>query len=597
MAVEAARLALEAAERDRNKNRDEQGAREAVTTQEQQILLSSYARPSLETIAKAIVRPDITGKFELKEGIVRLLSLFPFSLIGEAMEWLTNLPVGSIISWEVLSNKFIDMFFSPKKTKELRGRIANFTQRDSESLTHAWERYKGYLQDCSHHMQPKEIIGNYFIEGLKHESRVLLNATAQGQILNKTYEEMEALLELMSEGAYEYQETSRGLPQKAAGVLQVDDVAAMRADTSTLTNVMLRAFPQAQQIQPVQHIQQAACVSCGLPHDYSNCPLNPESIYYVGQQNRGVGNRGNYYENNYNTPFGKQDFHKPNNYQQPQAQPASNLEEMMKQIMLKHKPQGVLASDTEKNPKECEVITLRNGKALEEVPPKKKSIAEAELIPAKRAEPKQIVAEQPVEEVVRPPLPFPQRLQKQKADSACKKFLELLKQVHINIPLVELLQEVPKYAKYIKDVVENKRHWTEFETVALTEECSSRVRSKIPPKLNDLGNFTISITIGNIEVGIALCDLGASINLMPTSVFRTWGLSEPMPTTITLQLADRSLAYPDDKSVPLIMGRGFLATVDAVIRVRDGKMSMTVDGQEATFDVLKLPSFQPIMRS
>ncbi|XP_059294600.1 uncharacterized protein LOC132047594 [Lycium ferocissimum] len=161
-------------------------------------------------------------------------------------------------------------------------------------------------------------------------------------------------------------------------------------------------------------------------------------------------------------------------------------------------------------------------------------------------------------------------------------------------------------------MVANKRHWTEFETVTLTEECSSRVRSKIPPKLKDPGSFTISITIGNMEVGLALCDLGASINLTPTSVFRTLGLGEPRPMTITLQLADRYLAYPDgiedvlvkigpfilpvdfvildyeaDKSVPLIMGRGLLATVDAVIRVRDGKMSMTVDGQETTFDVFE----------
>ncbi|XP_059283737.1 uncharacterized protein LOC132037261 [Lycium ferocissimum] len=372
MVYEAARLVLEEAERDRNKNSDEQGARAAARAQEQRILLSSYARPSLATIIKAIVRPDITGNFELKERIVRLvqhtcqyigkssedlhkhlmqfvelsenfqyrdvpddyvkLSLFPFSLIGEAREWLTNLH-GSIISWEVLSNKFIDRFFSPKKTKELQGRIANFTQRDSESLPHAWERYKVYLRDCPHHMQPKEIIGNYFVEGLNHESRALLNTSAQGQILNKTYEEMEALLEMMSEGHHEYHETSRGLPQKAVGVLQVDDVAAIRVDISTLTNVMLRAFPQAQQIQPVQHIQQAACVSCGEPHDYSNCPLNPESVYFMGDGNRGIGNRGNYYGNNYNTPFGKQDFHKPNNYQQPQAQPASNLEEMMTQLI------------------------------------------------------------------------------------------------------------------------------------------------------------------------------------------------------------------------------------------------------------------------
>ncbi|XP_059281386.1 uncharacterized protein LOC132035085 [Lycium ferocissimum] len=218
------------------------------------------------------------------------------------------------------------------------------------------------------------------------------------------------------------------------------------------------------------------------------------------------------------------------------------LERQMGQmaIMQNVKPQGAPPSDNEKNPKECKVVTLRNGRELEKVPSKKKNIVEEELIPAKCAEPKQTVEEHLVEEVIQPPPPFPQQ---------------------------------------------------NLRPFALTEECSSRVKSKIPPRLKDPGSFTTSITIGNIEVGLALSDLGASINLIPTSVFRTLGLGEPRPTTITLQLVDRSLAYPDgiiedvlvkigpfilpldfvildyeaDKSVPLIMGRGFLVTVDAVI--------------------------------
>ncbi|XP_060210525.1 uncharacterized protein LOC132637462 [Lycium barbarum] len=236
--------------------------------------------------------------------------------------------------------------------------------------------------------------------------------------------------------------------------------------------------------------------------------------------------------------------------------------------------------------------------------PLKNKRTDVERVPAKRTETKQKVAEQPVIVVARPPLPLSKRLHKQK--------------VYINTFLVELLQEVPEYAKYIKNGVAIKRHLTEFEAVALTEECSSRVRGKIPPKLKDPGSFTILI-IGNIEVRLALCDLGASINLMPTFVLRMLGLGEPRPTTVTLQLVDRSLAYPDgiikdvlvkvgsfilpidyiildyeaDKNVPLIMRRGFLATVDAVIRVRDMKISMTVDGQEATFDVFKETKLPP----
>nr|XP_016513598.1 PREDICTED: uncharacterized protein LOC107830520 [Nicotiana tabacum] len=120
-----------------------------------------------------------------------------------------------------------------------------------------------------------------------------------------------------------------------------------------------------------------------------------------------------------------------------------------------------------------------------------------------------------------------------------------VQQVQINIPLVDILQEVPKYAKYIKDIVANKWRLTEFETVALTEECSSRIQSKLPQKLNDLDSFTIQISIGKHAVERALCDLGASINLMLLSVFRQLGLGELRPTTVILQLVDRSLARPE----------------------------------------------------
>lgn len=63
----------------------------------------------------------------------------------------------------------------------------------------------------------------------------------------------------------------------------------------------------------------------------------------------------------------------------------------------------------------------------------------------------------------------------------------------MNLPLVKMLQEVPKYAKYIRYIVANKRRHVEFETITLTEECSARVQSKLPPKLNDPRYFTIPL--------------------------------------------------------------------------------------------------------
>ena len=80
--------------------------------------------------------------------------------------------------------------------------------------------------------------------------------------------------------------------------------------------------------------------------------------------------------------------------------------------------------------------------------------------------------------------------------------------------------------------------------VALTEECSVVLQKKLPPKLKDPGSFTIPCTVGKLEEMKALCDLGASINLMPLSVYNRLKLGEAKHTTVTLQLADRSLTHP-----------------------------------------------------
>ena len=214
-------------------------------------------------------------------------------------------------------------------------------------------------------------------------------------------------------------------------------------------------------------------------------------------------------------------------------------------------------------------------------------------------------------------MPFPQRFQKQKQDAQFKKFLDVLKQLHINIPLVEALEQMPNYVKFMKDILTKKRRLGEFETVALTKECSSFLQDKLPQKMNDPGSFTIPCTIGNSYCGMALCDLGASINLMPMSVFRKLGIGEVRPTTVTLQLADRSLAYPDgkiedvlvkvdkfifpadfivldyeaDREVPIILGRPFLATGRTLIDVQKGELTMRVQNEQITFNVFKAMRF------
>ncbi|XP_009778612.1 uncharacterized protein LOC142165894 [Nicotiana tabacum] len=257
--------------------------------------------------------------------------------------------------------------------------------------------------------------------------------------------------------------------------------------------------------------------------------------------------------------------------QQAQATSLRNLEHHVGQLAIAQntRPVGAFPSDTEPNPKDqVKAVTLRNGRALEEVPKKKKNIAhtEGELVPKPfEGNEKDDKGPEPVIET-RPPPPFPQRLQKQKDDAKYKKFLDILSQVIVNLPLVEILQEVPKYARYLRDIVTNKRRHAEFETVALTEECSARVQSKLLPKLKDPGSFTIPLSLGKQEVGRALCDLGASINLMSSSLFKQLGLGVLRPTTITLQLADRSLVMPEGiiKDVLVRVGK-FILPADFIV--------------------------------
>ncbi|XP_017648049.1 uncharacterized protein LOC108488271 [Gossypium arboreum] len=211
----------------------------------------------------------------------------------------------------------------------------------------------------------------------------------------------------------------------------------------------------------------------------------------------------------------------------------------------------------------------------------------------------------------RPPPPFPQRFQKSIQDFEFKKFLDILKQLHINILLVEVLKQMPNYLKFMKYSLSKKKRLRDLETFALTERCTTMLRNKLPPKLKDLGSFTIPCSIGNHYVGKALCALDTSINLMPMSVFRKLEIRKARHTIVTLQLLDCSYVHPEgkiedvlvgvdkfiflvdfiileceaNKEVPIIFGRYFLAIRRTLIDVQKDKLTMIVNDQQITFNV------------
>ena len=113
---------------------------------------------------------------------------------------------------------------------------------------------------------------------------------------------------------------------------------------------------------------------------------------------------------------------------------------------------------------------------------------------------------------------------------------------YINIPFTESLPQMPSYAKFLKEILSNKRKLEEDETIALTEECVT-IQNKLPTKLKDSDSFSIPYLIGNVSINHALGDLASSVSLMPLSMCEKLELGEMRPITISLQLADYSVKY------------------------------------------------------
>jgi hypothetical protein len=133
-----------------------------------------------------------------------------------------------------------------------------------------------------------------------------------------------------------------------------------------------------------------------------------------------------------------------------------------------------------------------------------------------------------------PKAPYPERLQAPKNGGKLEDILEVFKQVQINIPFLDAIQQIPSYAKFLKDLVTVKRKTNVPKKAFMTEQVSAILQCKLPLKYKDPGCPTITCMIGVSQIERALLDLGASVNLLPYSVYLQLGLGELKPTTMTL---------------------------------------------------------------
>ena len=188
----------------------------------------------------------------------------------------------------------------------------------------------------------------------------------------------------------------------------------------------------------------------------------------------------------------------------------------------------------------------------------------------------------------------------------------------VNIPLLDIIKQVPTYAKFLEDLCTVKKGLGIEKKAFLTEQVHAIIQSKNPVKYKDPGSPTISVNIGGTCIDKALLDLGARVNLLPYSVYKQLGLGELKPTNITLSLADRSVKipkgivedvlvkvdkfyYPVDfvvldtrpiasgpNQVSIILGRPFLATANAIINCRNGVMQLTFGNKTLELNIFHL---------
>ncbi|KAL4347644.1 hypothetical protein GQ457_17G008940 [Hibiscus cannabinus] len=542
---------------------------------------------------------------------------------NRARAWLSGVPTGSMESWADLCRSFLMRYNPPNMHTQLRNDIASFRQADDESMHECWDRFKGLLRKCTNHGFQDWTQVVMFYNGVNSPARMMLDASANGTLLDKSQEEAFDILDRVASNDYQFPTTRLGAGRRAPGMLDLDANDSVSAQLSAITHML----KNLQKPTDVRDAKALSCVHCEGKHHANDCPTMHELASYVGNYNR---NANNPYSNTYNPGWrqhpnfswgnqGGGNTSNANRQQNVNAQPGfqtnmpwqseaignastshnNSMEAMMQEFFsstktlfhdhsntiksqgnllqtqgallqrhgsslralenqvgqiaqaLQTRPQGSLPSDTEvtrRNGKEeCSALTLRSEVREEEgreevltTNPSRGQTAD----PAARPVPIQETEE------VRPPPPFPQILKKHKEDNQFKRFVDILDQLHIVVPFLEAIDQMPTYAKFLKDIIIKKRKIERYETVATT---GGYFLGGIPPKKNDPGSFIIPCSIGDNYVGKALCDLGSSVNLMPKSVFMKLGIGTARPTTFILQLADRSHVKREGKVEDLLV--------------------------------------------
>ncbi|GJZ10041.1 reverse transcriptase domain-containing protein [Tanacetum coccineum] len=632
------------------------------------------------------------------------LMLFPFSLEGAARIWLEKEPPRSILTWDDLVSKFINKFFPPSKTTNLRNEITRFQQRFDETFYEAWDRFNDLLRACPHHGFSELHQLDTFYNALNSNDQDSLNSAAGGNFLDKMPRDCLRIIESKSKVRNSCNKPVVAKVSSSSSTPGISpDVAELKDMVKAL---LLDKKNQTQAPAPVKAVEEN-CVTCGGAHSYRNCPATDGNVYrdniqeYVSQaaaanfnqgntgyrapianqirppgfppvqqnqgnnQNRYNQNRGNNYNQSqiYRPPINQPPVHQAPPYQAPAPQTQgvtkndfesyvkandavmrnmqdqnqnlqnqmTNLTDMLSKFVNSNTAStsgsGTLPSNTITNPKvDLKGITTRSGVAYQGPtipttsysPPKvveRETEVTQDMVPptnngsTKDVQPsvvqiqpqvphfKPIVA--PVSAPMpnlKPSIPHPSRRNDErrceKANGQIEKFYEIFKDLIFEISLTDALILMPKFASTLKALIGNKEKLSEMARTPLNEHCSAIILNKLPEKLGDPDKFFIPCDFPGMDECLALADLGASINLMPLSVWKKLSLPELTPTCMTLELADRSITQPIGiaEDVYLKVGKFKFPTdftvnppykfkwTETIVLVAKGSLETTIEG-------------------
>nr|GEV59614.1 reverse transcriptase domain-containing protein [Tanacetum cinerariifolium] len=466
---------------------------------------------------------------EVPNTTIKLL-LFPFSLEGEAQTWLDKEPPHSILTWEDLVSKFINQFFPPSKTTYLRNEITNFLQKPNETFNEAWERFKDLLRQCPHYGFSELHQLDTFYNALNPNDQDTLDSAAGGNFLDKIPRACLSIIE--SKSKMRYSRTS--LKDKL-------DIRMSRFEKSL--NDMKASFitPTA----PIKAVEENCQNNQGIVHQNipqraltyqapvsQNSELNSK---FEGYTNANDANMNNLQMKFDNFQKNQQDFQKK--FEQKQDDFQNQMMNFM-QNLYNNKPSSSssLPSNTIPNPKgEAKAITTRSGVSYKgpSIPP-----------PGVEQEPTEATKETelPSTEDIQPPV-AKEKL-REKDDILAAKLMEIFRDLHFELNFADALVHMPKFASMLKKLLNNKNKLIELTKTPLNENCSTVVLKKLPEKLGDPGRFLIPCDFLEFDNCLALADLGASINLMPLSIWKNLRLPTLNDTKMVLELTDKTISKP-----------------------------------------------------